>query len=58
MNLRWRVGLALAGLVLVLLSLAAMGYVVWPLRPTSEQFRPAPTLFALPQSSVVWERWT
>ncbi len=58
MKLRWRVGLALAGLVLVLVSLAAIAYVFWPLQPVREQFRPAPTLFAPPQSSVIWERWT
>ena len=57
MKLRWRVGLALAGLVLVVLSLVAIAYVVWPLQPTSEQFRPAPTLFAPPQSNASWERW-
>jgi hypothetical protein len=58
MLLRWRVGLALAGLALVLFSLAVMAYVFWPLGLVSEQFRPAPTLFAPPQSWVIGEQVT
>jgi hypothetical protein len=56
MFLRWRVALALAGLVLVLVSLAVLAYVLWPFQPISEQYRPAPTLFDPPQSSVRWEQ--
>jgi hypothetical protein len=51
--LRWRVGLALAGLALVLFSLVVIAYVFWPLGPVREQFRPAPTPFAPPQSWVI-----
>jgi hypothetical protein len=56
-KLRWRVALALLGVVVVLASLAAIAYIFWPLPPLTEQFRPAPTLFAPPQSSVVGEPW-
>ena len=38
-KLHWRVGLALAGLVIILASLAAIAYVLWPLQPTIEQSR-------------------
>ncbi len=55
MILRWRVTLALAGLVLVLISLAIAAYLFWPLQPLRQQFQPAPTLFAPPQSLVLWE---
>ncbi len=55
MVLRWRVVLALAGLVIVLVSLAVMAYVFWPFQPVRQQFQPAPTLFAPPQSLVIWE---
>ena len=58
MVLRWRVALALAGLVLVLASLAAVAYAFWPFQPDREQFRPAPTLFSPPQSFVNWEQRT
>ena len=57
-TVRWRVALALAGLAVVLISLAVIAYVYWPLQPVREQFRPAPTLFAPPQSSVIWEQRT
>jgi tellurite resistance protein TehA-like permease len=55
MKLRWRLALALAGLVLVFSSLAVLAYVFWPLQPVKEQFRPAPTLFAPPLSLVIEE---
>jgi len=57
MKLRWRLALALVGLVLVLSSLAVLAYVLWPLQPVKEQFRPAPTLFAPPLSQVVEGPW-
>ena len=57
MRLRWRVALALAGLILALASAAVIAYVVWPLKPVREQFQPAPTLFAPPQSLVVGQPW-
>ena len=56
MVLRWRVALALAGLALILASLAVIAYVFWPFQPIRQQFRPAPTLFAPPQSVVIWEQ--
>ena len=58
MILRWRVALALAGLALVLASLALMAYAFWPIQPLREHFRPAPTRFAPPQSLVTWEQRT
>ena len=57
MVVRWRVALALGGLVLVLVSLAVLAYVVWPFQPQREQFQPAPTLFAPPQSLAVRTPW-
>jgi hypothetical protein len=50
MKLRWRLALALAGLAVVVASLALLAYVAWPIQPLREQFRPAPTLFAPPLS--------
>jgi hypothetical protein len=57
MKLRWRLALALAGLVLVLSSLAVLAYVFWPLQPVKEQFRLAPTLFAPPLSLAIEGWW-
>lgn len=57
MKLRWRVTLALAGLILALASVAAIAYVFWPLQPVTEQFQPAPTLFAPPQSLAIGVPW-
>ena len=51
MSLRWRLILALAGLVLFCLAATTLVYRWWPLDPVSEQFRPAPTLFAPPEAS-------
>jgi type II secretory pathway component PulL len=48
MSQRWRLTLALVGLIVVMLSLAALAYAMWPIETTSEQFRPAPTLFTPP----------
>ena len=56
-KLRWRLALALVGLIVVLASLAVIAYVFWPLQPLTEQFRPAPTLFAPPQSLSIGEPW-
>ena len=50
MSKRWRVVLAVAGLVVMCLSLAALVYALTPVDRTREQFRPAPTLFSPPQS--------
>jgi hypothetical protein len=55
MLLRWRLVLALAGLAVILASLAAMAYVFWPSQRQRDQFQPAPTLFAPPQSFVLRE---
>ncbi len=52
MSLRWRVTLAVIGLALIVLSAAAIAYVAWPLRQVSEEFRPAPTLFAPPAAEA------
>ena len=57
MVIRWRVALALAGLVLVLASLAVMAYVFWPFQPVRQQFQPPPTLFVPPQSTVIGALW-
>jgi len=58
MKLRWRLALALAGVILVLASLAVLAFVVWPLPPGKEQFQPAPTLFAPPQSLYAKGLWS
>ena len=58
MRLRWRLALALAGLMLVVCSLAVLAYVIWPIQPIKEQFRPAPTLFAPPQSLDIEGQWS
>ena len=58
MKLRWRLALALAGLVLVLASLIVLAYVFWPFQSIREQFRPAPTLFAPPLSLAVEGKWS
>jgi hypothetical protein len=52
MTRRWRVGLAVVGVLLVCLSVAALAYALAPVDRTREQFRPAPTLFAPPQSKI------
>ncbi len=56
MSSRWRVGLAVIGLVLMALSLAALAYVLWPVEPMLERQPLAPTLFAPPQSWLSWVR--
>jgi hypothetical protein len=56
-KLRWRVVLAVAGLIVALVSVAVIAYAFWPLQPIREQFRPAPTLFAPPQSVILGEPW-
>lgn len=55
MSTRWRVGLALIGLILVLLSLAALAYALWPVESVFERQPLSPTLFAPPQSWLVEE---
>jgi len=57
LKLRWRVALAFVGLLLVLASVAVIAYAFWPLPPLTEQFRPAPTLFAPPQSALMGKPW-
>ena len=57
--------LAVAGLVLICVSLAALVYALTPVvDKTREQFRPAPTLFAPPHSynldepmPLAWADW-
>lgn len=56
MSSRWRVGLALLGVILIMLSLAALAYALWPVESVLEQERLAPTLFAPPQSLLTWVR--
>lgn len=56
MSSRWRVGLALIGLILMALSLAALAYALWPVESVLEQERLAPTLFVPPQSWLIWVR--
>ena len=50
--------LAVMGLLLVCLSLAALVYALMPVERTQEQYRPAPTLFAPPQSKNLDESVT
>ncbi len=50
MSRRWRVALAVVGLLILVLSLAALVYALTPVDRTQEQFRPEPTLFSPPQS--------
>jgi len=50
MTARLRLTLALAGLLLILLSLGLLAYALWPVGTVLEQFQPAPTLFAPPQA--------
>ncbi len=47
-NLRWSVLLALAGLALILLSLAALAYAFWPASVLQVHAPLAPTLFVAP----------
>jgi hypothetical protein len=55
MSFRLRIALALAGLLVILLSLALLAYVLWPAGTLLERFQPAPTLFAPPQAlSAPW----
>ena len=48
MTQRRRLVLALMGLIVIVFSLAALTYAMWPIETTREQFRPAPTLFTPP----------
>lgn len=57
MSPRWRVVLAVVGLVLVALSLVALAYALWPVEPTLERQPLLPTLFVPPQSWAMWMRW-
>ena len=56
MSSRWRVGLALIGLILMVLSLAALAYALWPVESVLEHEWLAPTLFVPPQSWLMWLR--
>jgi hypothetical protein len=47
---RWRLALALGGVVLVGLSLLLLAYLLWPADTILEKFQPAPTLFVPPQA--------
>jgi hypothetical protein len=44
--------LAVIGLVMLCLSAAVLAYALWPRDVSTEQFRPAPTLFAPPESAL------
>jgi len=64
MSRRWRVALAVVGLLLVCLSVAALVYALTPVDRTREQYRPDPTLFSPPQSyrleppaALSWAIW-
>ena len=52
MTRRWRIALAVIGLLIVCLSVAVLVYVFAPIDKEREQFRPSPTLFAPPQSNL------
>lgn len=56
MSSRWRVRLALIGLIVMVLSLAALAYALWPVENVLERYPLAPTLFAPPQSWLKWVR--
>ena len=55
MSRRWRLALAVVGLLLVCLSLVALVYALTPVDRTREQYRPEPTLFAPPLSKISGE---
>ena len=57
MPVRLRMVLALAGLLLLILSLAALAYVFWPLDSAREQIPIAPTLFSPPASALLRGWW-
>ncbi len=50
MTQRTRITLAVIGLMLIVLALAALAYALWPMDLILEQQRLPPTLFAPPQS--------
>jgi hypothetical protein len=56
MSTRWRVGLAIIGLIVMGLSLAALVYALWPVESLLDRQPLAPTLFAPPQSWLIWVR--
>ena len=49
---RWRVTLAIVGLILVFASVVALAYAFWPIESVREQTPIEPTLFAPPQSAI------
>ncbi|MBI5291077.1 MAG: hypothetical protein HY872_04265 [Chloroflexi bacterium] len=57
MTPRVRVALALLGLALVALSLAALAYWLWPVQTLRQQVPVPPTLFAPPQSWALMLGW-
>ena len=54
MSPRLRIVLAVVGVLIVLCSLTALAFAFGPIQHTSEQDPVAPTLFAPPQSAVMW----
>jgi hypothetical protein len=52
MSRKVRIVLALAGLLLVCVSLCGLAYVFVPLNPVTDRATIAPTLFGPPQSSA------
>ena len=54
---RWRLLLALAGAVVLLVALCLLAYALLPTGTVIEQFRPPATLFAPPQSLALSLRW-
>jgi hypothetical protein len=51
-SLRWRVALAVLGLIVCFAAASTLIYGWWPLGVTREDFRPAPTLFAPPEARL------
>lgn len=56
LSLRWRLALALAGLVLIAFACAALAYSLWPAAEHETDRVPiTPTVFSPPQSFI--EQW-
>lgn len=54
MSSRLRIILAVVGIILILLSIAALVYVVWPLEEGSDQIPLPPELFRQMEATFDW----
>ncbi len=57
MSHRLRLALAILGLIVLLVAIAAIVYVAWPMQTAREQLPVAPTLFAPPATAVEGLWW-